>query len=620
MAKNIGDTLYESGLLAPVTSSDPNKRDVRDIFMSMMGGGNRSGGEENQSKLEQDVNRQQMGEKMQAAAPIIQNIKQRINAQGSSLPRQGSGQGMVDMKNMTQQGYKGGGLYAGDFDPKTGEVNPELLAGRENNPNQTRGIASEQGMSEQEAAKSGLVPQARKGGGSGFDFGRVGFGILQDMMESAPGTKPGSSGIMNIYEDALKKQAFRNSTNEDGVIDKQKLVQNLLKNGFGQDALNIQNSEEKSRAGIAKVLIGQQAKDRMNQQNMSRQEKLDAIAERRVIAQEGELKRKIKQAELETGVSFGGQRPGGSIARQPQSIEQGGVGRGPAAFGQAPGEVTNSNDYSFSENYNNVGKDNRPVPVTYKQKEQRASRIDKEIKTDLGVMSSWDNQKALSGLSDVKKQVGMLQGDDLRVATDSGQFKGSLEKFYKSPGFEQLQASLRGLSFKNIPKGMSRLFDSEAERKMYEESQPSTNNSPTTNYNLITYAEAGTKTALDYANFKKAYGRMNGGLQGSDEAWSSYITNNPKLIKNQNGLFVENSLALNPKQYFSQEAQGAIPIPIDYDAMEKKYSKRGFPIKNIPKETINSLDDNAIYMTPKGPESGRILKGMYERVNGKGGG
>jgi hypothetical protein len=501
-----------------------------------------------------------------------------------------------------------------------------------------------------------LNPEAIRGGLSSYEGG-----LLRD--DLGLGTKTAPLNLEERFAQGLKRAAYSQSLNEDGTLSEPKLISNLTKYGFGEDAFKLQANRQDASTKAALELSKITEKTRV-----AEKKKLDdAKAEEDFLLKHPEAKnakvvikagnktytidptavkaqrlRERKEAYQQHKQEFvegipalgggggGGQAPG--VAQRPQVGQApgriqpgpGGAmdagGRFPAAqIGQAPGAtIANPREWNFSQRFT---PELNPMtrPKTTSQAIKREQEIKKELKEEFGKTPIKDEAANRDKLNRIQRSVGKVDGENLMPNVDTGQYKGIVGEYMRNPEFEELRAQFRRLSFENIPKGMSRLFDSEAERKMYEEAQPAMTNNPKTNWNIIQHMRSDLDRSMEYRRFKTAYGLKNQTTEGADEAWTEYTSNNPSVVNNTKGVAVDNGLSLSPKDYFAQDMQGAKPLPIDWNEVNKKYKNVNQPIVNVPDSTISNLKDDETYMFPGGARTGSQLKAMKKRVNERGG-
>lgn len=168
-----------------------------------------------------------------------------------------------------------------------------------------------------------------------------------------------------------------------------------------------------------------------------------------------------------------------------------------------------------------------------KEKEQKSKLSNAEIKKNLE-----DKRKAKSSIESIEEQLGkvkrakdLLESSSKGLLTDTGPVDQYLSSFTNKG--QELRQSLNDLSLDKMAKlfkGMSKAVDSDAERKMFEQSQASMSNYPAVNLKVLQNLEEGllslrNKNAQVYNNFDES-----GNMLGDPEEFSELeIPNNDNI-------------------------------------------------------------------------------------------
>jgi len=569
--------------------------------------------ESGQSGLDKEIAQDTRQENVKQLAPVIKTVAQKRKAatQGSSLHNAGPEQG-----------------------PQMGEPVRGPASFTESNP------------VPQEAAQvqSGLAPKETERGFFGSignkianaDFGRIGFGILDDVAETEFGQK---IGALDNYEKGLRRKAFNDAIGEDGKLDKRKLVSGLAKSGFGDDALKIQNENEKLEKGFAAKIMAAQEKAKIVQEKITRgqalkeeaiakgfpyKEKADGSVEVdfNKLPMQKEAREAAKQY-YETGTgqrlpsngSISGQAPTRGIASIKGGVEQEALPAEGTIGGFRKEEGPN---LKFKGTLKQQGEQ------SIQERKDSLARLKSEEISDVDLGKSFDN------IETVKELGGKLEFDSdgksygIKSKVGTGPIAGPMGGLYPTEDRQQLEQALNAFSFgekARMLKGMSKIADSDREAAQMEKAFPNVKQDKKVIHNIATTYKTQLENAQDMISAKKQYVNQHGTDQGFNERWRKYKDNNQKIIRDKNGIIVPTETDIPYEQYQNQAAQGAKPLPIDLESLKGKFvhPKVQSPLtqdKNLP----SKLKDDQMYITKWGPKSGAQLKQAIKLIEKKEGG
>jgi hypothetical protein len=553
---------------------------------------------------------------------------------------------------------RSGGLNPGDYNAK-GEINPELLSPKEDfKGSRSPGGYSPENMPVPEEAS--LVPKE----GGGF-FGGLGKFITNpDVMKilaqgvdrtieldnpgdyrvGIPSKKGDFENKLNL---TLRKISFQNSMNEDGTINKNKLIKNLNENGFNDEALKLQDAKEKLEAPLVKKFLDISEKKRGEQERKVNNEALIADARSRglKVVQDGKggvtvtedpnarlnsianierINEQIRTRNLREGTND----PLVKIPTQP-GAQMGGQpgGRAPASFGGSrgpsiidrtiPGQVQPGIPIGvFGQGMNPGGlrAGTRRQDEDFKYERTKLDKEQAKFPSEKIQLQKDAYKQALDVFGNLEQTP---DGDvTFKSKVGTGQYRSQLERLMQSPAYQEAQAAIGNISIGSLPEGMSQLFNSLFERELAESRNPQMKNDPKVNYNLSMRGLEIAEGREKYRAAKETYLDEFKTTKGFDRVWNQYKDTNPALLRTDKGLLVPNPTDVPWEDYYKQAQTGARPLPIPWKDLNSKYSAKRNPLVQVSGIEAR-LDDNSTYILPGGSVSGKDLKMMIAKEKAK---
>lgn len=553
-----------------------------------------------------------------ASAPIVREaIKRKVQTQGSALPesineftgnRSPAIVGEPEYEEQAPKNEKGGEGIGGFFGGILGNlVSPEGIRGMMNTYEQ--------------------------------QLGRDDLGLKPNIPKL---------DLVNNFEKSLRRKAFIDSTDENGQINEQKLVGNLTKLGFGEDAFKIQEGlkdksvklalemskmGQKERERNAKVVDGEKMIENFQKKfpgaKVTMNNKGDVSIVHDPTAQANAKSTQIKTQLLkrkfeedygmpvgEAGISIGGGRslPSGGQIAQPQI-----GGRGIATVGEAGRPVEQG---IIPSKYDPFNANPEMRPANRKEKLDAFKSLSKKLDLDEAKMPSPQIVEKINNLDQIVKQSGdIVQTQDgdyfFKPSVDTGKYVSMVQEMFPGKDYQELRAAINKNSILNLPQGMSQLFNSLFERQILEASMPGAKNKPVVNRNLALAAKASSDSMLEYRDFRRQFGAQNLNLQNADTAWKSYKDNNPELLRDKKGLLMPTGMNIPWQDYFKQEGEGGKPIPINWNNLNSKFSANQDPL--IQDDSLpGKLKDDEMYISKAGLISGKDLKDRISRSKKRG--
>ena len=560
---------------------------------------------------------------------------------------------------------KKGGLNPGDYNAK-GEIDPSLYAEKSNISRSPGGYSPENMPIPEEAPRemtSSLAP--KEGGGIFGGLGKfftdpenlrvIAKGIDRQAELADPGIAkygigPTKLGTSDQLEKTFRKMAFKDSANPDGTINKNKLIGELNKYGFNDEALKLQDAKEKLEAPLVKKFLDIAEKKKSEDEKKVNNQLLLEDARKRglKVVQDGKggvtvtedpnarlnsianierINEQIKIRNLKEGTNsplIKIPSPGGQeVGRGPSSFS----GRGPASFGGSrgpsvidksiPGQIQSGMPVGvFGQNLNPGGLrlGTRRQDEDFKYERNKLDKEQSKFPSEKIQLQKDSYKQALDVFGNLEQTP---DGDvTFKSKTGTGQYRSQLENLMQSPAYQEAKAAIGNISIGSLPEGMSQLFNSTFERELAESRNPQLKNDPRVNYNLSMRGLEVAQGREKYRDAKNAYLDEFKTTKGFDRVWNQYKDSNPSLLRTDKGLLVENPTDVPWEEYYKQAQTGARPLPVDWKNLNSKYSARKNPIVQDPGIEAK-IDENSMYILPGGSVSGKDLKMMIAKEKAK---